>query len=221
MNAFNKCLERQYKHHNVHHTLAQLDSAITSHPTKRQLSALHRLDRINTQLILHAEKKCRKLRMGAHPYTPQTAKLGLTIEFWRALIRKHEGHNISSSYLRRTARQCDIQNYSIVTLEECIRVKRQAYKEYKSYLKVADRPSFIDDLADAIAADGDLEKSAVVRQLKSQEESRHMHKEIRSSTKEFSGAPYHMELPHATGSYISTDKEEIEKALITEYEAKY
>ena len=96
------------KYHNVHHTLATLDSAITSHPTKQQLSALHRLDRINTQLILHAEKKCRKLRMGAQPYKPQTAKLGLTIEFWRALICKHEGHNISSSYLRMTARQCDI-----------------------------------------------------------------------------------------------------------------
>lgn len=221
IHAFNTCLEKQYKYHNVHNKLTLLDTAITTQPTQEQLAALYRLDNINTQLIIHAEKKCRKLRMGAHPYTPETAKLGLTIEFWRALIRKHEGHNISSSYLRRTARQCDIHNYSIIPLEECIREKRMAYKNYKTAIKTVNRPSFLDDLADAIAADGDLERSTVIRQLKSQEESRHMHKEIRNSTKEFSGAPYHMELPSDNGPYISTDKEEIEKALMAEYEAKY
>ena len=48
--------------------------------------------------------------MGAHPCTPKTVKLGLTIEHWHALINKHEGNDISSSYPRRTALQCDIYN---------------------------------------------------------------------------------------------------------------
>ena len=149
----------------------------------------------------------------------KTAKLSLTIKFWRSLIKKHEDHNISSLYLRRTVHLCDFQNYKVITLEECICAKRKAFKEYKVRLKVADHPSFIEDLADAIAVDNDL--GTVVRQLKSQEESRHTYKEIRNSTRYFSGAPYHMELPNATGSYMSTDKEEIEKALISEYEGKY
>lgn len=35
------------------------------------------------------------------------------------------------------------------------------------------------------------------------------------------GAPYHMELSNDEGTFISTDKEEIERALIQEYEDKY
>ena len=115
------------------------------------------------------QKKCRKLRMGSLPYTPKTAKLGLTIEFWRSLIKKQEGKNVSSSYLRGTARQCGITNY---------RARAQVHCEYKNYIKIAHRPSFIDDLAYAIAADGDVERSTVIRQLKSQEESRHTHRLI-------------------------------------------
>ena len=198
-----------------------MDATIKDMPTPQQIMALNKIDNINTQLIKHAERHCRKLRMGARPFTPQTAKLGLTIEFWRALIRKLEGKNISSSYLRRTARQCGIQNYKVVTLSECKRAKAQAHRAYKNYIKIADRPHFKDDLADAIAAEGDTETSTVVRQLKSQEESRHMHRQIRNSTKEFMGAPYHMELSNDEGTFISTDKEEIERALIQEYEAKY
>ena len=106
-----------------------------------------------------------------------------------------------------------VHNYKVITLEECIHTKREAFKEYKTHLKVADCPSFVDNLADAIAADSDLERSSVVRQLKSQEESRHTHKEIRNFANDFSGAPYHMELPSTTGSYISNDKEEIEKNI--------
>ena len=145
----------------------------------------------------------------------------MTIEFWRAFIRKLEGRNISSSYLRRTARQCGIQNYRVVTLSEAKRAKAQAHRAYKCQLKTVDRPSFLDDLADAIAAEGDLERSTVIRQLKSHEETRHTHRQIRNSTKDFDGAPYHMELKNETGTYISTDKVEIEQALMQEYEAKY
>lgn len=95
VHAYNSILERQYQFHNDANKLAGLDATIKDMPTSQQLVALNKLDRINTQLIKHAERRCRKLRMGAHPFTPQTAKLGLSIEFWRALIRKLEGPNIS------------------------------------------------------------------------------------------------------------------------------
>lgn len=221
VHAFNDRLEKQYQYHNVHATLQKLDSEITTPPSPEQIRTLQRLDSINTQLIINAEKKCRKLRMGAKPYTPETAKLGLTIEFWRSLIKKLEGHNISSSYLRRTARKCNVFDYKKLSLEECKRARAKAHRAYKDYVVQADRPSFIDGLADAIAAEGDIERSTVVRQLKSLEETRHTHRLIRNSTKDFDGAPYHMELPNSQGSFISTDKEEIERALIVEYEAKY
>ena len=56
VNAFNTRLERQYKYHNVQKTLEMFDTSITITPTAAQLATLHRLDRINTQLVIHAGK---------------------------------------------------------------------------------------------------------------------------------------------------------------------
>ena len=56
VNVFNDRLERQYKFHNVHHKLQQLENEIHTTPTQAQLQALLRLENINTQLIQHAEK---------------------------------------------------------------------------------------------------------------------------------------------------------------------
>lgn len=119
---------------------------------------LVRLDRLNTQLIRHAEKKCRKIKMGAIPYTPDLSKLGLTVYVWRLIENKCEGHKVSSRYLRRKANQCGIFNYSIVPTEECRRARAIAFKEYREYASQAKmkRPAFLDDLADAIAAKGNI-----------------------------------------------------------------
>ena len=101
--------------------------------------------------------------------------------------------------------------------------RRRAFREYRIYSEHAadKRPAWLDGLADAIAAKGDLSRSTAVRQLKSQEESRHTHRLIRIETKDFVGAPLHMELEHGNGPYISTDKDEIEDDLMVEYENKY
>lgn len=183
---------------------------------------LIRLNPINTQLIRHAEKKFRKLRLGQRPYTPELNMLGLTIHFYTLLQKKREGRKVSSRYLRRISNQCNIVNYNIIPIDECIQARRQAFRVYRMYSNNAEieRPSWLDGLADSIAAKGDIPRSSAARQLKSQEESRHTHRTIRVATKDFDGAPFHMELQGKHGPYISTDKEEIEDALMHEYEQK-
>ena len=56
--------------------------------------------------------------------------------------------------------------------------------------------------------------------MKAQEESRHTNKEIKMYMNAFLGAPYDMELHGPDGPYISTDKTELEEALMIEYENK-
>ena len=79
----------------------------------------------------------------------------------------------------------------------------------------------MDGLADALAAKGNISRSSAVRQLKSQEESRYSNRTIRNAIKHFDGTPYHTEILGLQRSFVSTDKEQIENALMKEYEAKY
>ena len=223
VDRYNSILAKQYEHHNMIERLTAFENNVAYPISEQELLPLIKLDNLNTQLIRHAEKNCRKLKMGAKPYTPDLNKLGLAIHVWRLIQKKQEGCKVSSRYLRRKAHQCRIFNYNIIPTVECRRARALAYKEYRDYASQAKlkRPAFLDGLADALAAKGNISRSSAVRQLKSQEESRYSNRTIRNAIKHFDGAPYHMELPGPQGSFVSTDKEQIENALMKEYEAKY
>ena len=102
-------------------------------------------------------------------------------------------------------------------------MRADAYKNYRTYAKDSKvhRPNFIDQLIEDKIAEGDQEVANRLNEQKLQEETRHVHRRIKLSTKPFVGAPYHMELQGPRKSYISNDKDQMEQALITEYDAKY
>ena len=207
----------------MHNKLAEFERQVSIPPTSDDIRRLIKLDRINTQLVIHAEKKCRKLYMGAKPYTPEVNQLGAVINAWHVLIHKKEGKFVSSRWFKRCLKTSGAQNFSQLSIEDCIKQRSLAFQKYNSYGHQIEekRDSWLDDLADAIAAKGNISKSAAVRQLKSREESSHTYRQIRVATKNSMGAPYHMELKKDGVSYVSTDKDEIEAALIEEYETKY
>lgn len=212
VDRYDTILEQQYQHHNFMAHLEAFECSVSYPIEETDMMPLIKLDRLNTQIVRHAKKKCKKLKMGAKTYTPELHKLGLTIYFYHLLEKKQEGRKVSSRYLRRLANQCDISNYSIIPAPECRCARCTAQRAYRIYSKDAElkRPAWLDGLAGAIAAKGDIQQSSAIRQLKSQEESRHAHRTIRIATNDFDGAPYHMELQGSNGTYISTDKEEIE-----------
>ena len=85
---YNSILEQQYQHHNFLARLEAFESSVSYPINEPDMLPLIKLDRLNTQIVRHAEKKCRKLKMGAKPYTPELHKLGLTIHFYRLLEKK-------------------------------------------------------------------------------------------------------------------------------------
>ena len=135
--------------------------------------------------------------MGHKPYTPELHQLGLTLHAWHTIIKWKEGKHVHSRYLRRLAEQCDIPYYKLIPLEECRKERALQFRKYKDYSEndmELKRISFFDTLADAVAEAGNISKSAAISQLKSREELRHGHKEIRSATNDFLGAPYHKQI---------------------------
>ena len=71
------------------------------------MSTLNKLDNSITNSILHAEKKCRKLKsVSVPPYTPELNNAGKIINVWSNVIRKKKGGcNISSTYIKRIAKK--------------------------------------------------------------------------------------------------------------------
>ena len=70
------------------------------------------IDRVCTQAVLHAEKKCRKIHAGGKPYTPELNRLGRQIDAWRMIVKKKLGCNISTRKIKRAALAHDIPRIS-------------------------------------------------------------------------------------------------------------
>ena len=220
---YNKILEAQYLHHN---TLAKLEEfkLTRSDPiTDEDFDKLCKIDKVCTDAVRHAEKKCRKLYAGQKAYTPELNRLGKTIGTWHLIIKKRYGRNISSRLIKREAQQCGIPNTNFLDLDTCLDLRRSAFRVYKSYAYDSEqkRKDFLERLADDQAAAGNITKANAINQLNLNEESRRIHSNVKAATKDFLGAPYHMELQNEDGSFLSTDRDQIEIALIQEYEAKY
>ena len=101
--SFNDRLEKQYAFHHLPHNIEPFLTCTSVPNNEESFQQLVRIDRNNTQLIKHSEKRCRKLKMGHKPYTPELHKLGLTLHAWHTIIKWKEGKHVHSRYLRRLA----------------------------------------------------------------------------------------------------------------------
>ena len=221
--TFNRLLSKQYQHQN---TMAKLEHFRHLHHnplTPSDKEQLFKLDRVCTQAVLYAENHCRKIDAGGRPYTPELNRLGHIVDTWRLIVKKKLGRNISTRTISRAALAHNLPYYKNMTLQECINERAQAYQTYRTYAKQAEihRNTFFDSLSDEKEREGNTTVAKQIQQKKLQEECRRSHRNIKLTTKDFMGAPYKMELKRGNDVYLSADKNQIEKALVKEYDAKY
>jgi hypothetical protein len=72
--------------------------------------------------MLHAKKKCRKIKSGQIPFSPETALWIRRTQVYCSLLRYHNGRIRNRGNLKQTAKQCGIENCFGITVEE-IRVR--------------------------------------------------------------------------------------------------
>ena len=93
-----------------------------------------------------AEKRCRRLRLGAVPYSPELAAAGLELKLWRLVVRHKQGKNVNSRYIRRTTQQCGLSQVLRKSLDEAqqhlrnakitySKIKRNAYTSRHNFLQ--------------------------------------------------------------------------------------
>ena len=66
------------------------------------------LDKIITNVMMHAKSKCRKIRTGKVPFSPAVSRAGRILSLWDFLLRYHSGHTINRWTIRRRAMECGL-----------------------------------------------------------------------------------------------------------------
>ena len=180
---------------------------------------LNKLDRSITNSIRFAEKKCRKLRAGQVPYSPEIHEAGCIINVWNNIIRKKKGCNISTSYIRRISKKVNISiNVNDISLEECENERKIAAKKYRKLKRNAaqNREQFLQKLAEDHAKKGNTTASSVISKMTRMEELRASYRRIKMVTKPYFGATEKVLISSDSSNEeeITTDKKELKKHYV-------
>ena len=193
--------------------------------TPAQALEADEIDKLNTQAMLKAERKCRKLRMGAVQFSEATEHPRRAIAFWKYAIKRRESslrrqaglpsHEYSSRRWRRLKAKAKITIATReLTLDEMKQHLRTAYAEYKE-AKVNDADSRLE----FIKTFSEKDRARILRT----EEQRRQGRVSRQINNKLSGGSVTQVLvtdPDGTQRPVS-DKDGIEDACLSTNEDRY
>ena len=189
-------------------------------------SRFENLDELRMRALPHADKNCRKLHMGATPWSPIYQANCARIEYWTLVRNKLSGRKqVNANLLRRKAKAANITYDPSWTLEDVKAMLKSAYQEKKrNHPHASDnRFSHLDSLATAKAimgkTDATKEKNAMIRRETQRKEARlirRVNDKLRSSSLSLVIAP------DADGNWTEmTAKDDIERACLEENERRF
>jgi len=113
-----------------------------------------------------------------------------------------------------------------VPLNDCYKERNNAYKKYREIKKKAKehRRTFQDKIHDKYEKEGNDEMCKAIKAMKLKEETRYTHRRIKNATKPFGGSVHRLNIADDDapgGRRTTTDPDEIQQALMQEYEQKY
>ena len=118
----------------------RLEASIT--PGKKlnraQRREANKIDRLRTQCMLRAEKKCRKLNMGNVAFSAATDGPGKRILWWQLALKRRRGGQVSTTLWKRRKLKARIR-YPIAGMSEIEMNAKltEAYREYRTAKKDA------------------------------------------------------------------------------------
>ena len=146
--------------------LERLYVSFTTPLSKAHISELEELDKIRTTGMRKAEKQCRKLRMGNVKWSPKLQQARDRISYYKLTLSRRRGCKVGARVLQTLSRKLNENNLKLTNneLEKCLETANQDYlKVKKDHEK--ERKSFLEDLAEALEANGKGKKSKQIRHL--------------------------------------------------------
>jgi hypothetical protein len=178
--AYNTRLNSYLHNHDflpkLHHLYSTRQGTFT--PSQRQ--QLETLDRVRAEGMLHAEKKCRKLAMGNVDFSPEVDLAKKRRWVWQQVIKHLEGKRLSSSLIKRKARQCGIVGPFSVTLVQAqyhFRAADAAYDALKRHAPILRYEFLCDSAANksgAVLTEGQKAARRMLQHERQRSEARHL-----------------------------------------------
>jgi hypothetical protein len=102
-----------------HQLIERMGAAHTSSKSRWKMTKrINRIDRELGQYMRHAEKKCRKIKSGRIPFSPEASVWIKRTQVYQSLLKYHEGRIRNRGNLKRLARQCGIVDAMSISQEE-------------------------------------------------------------------------------------------------------
>ncbi len=111
-------LEEQLSRHCLIEHLGRLHTKCTSRRSFQR--GLIKLDRQSREIMLNAEKKCRRIKSGRIPFSPEAALWIRRSQVYWSLLRYHRGLIRNRGNLKRTARRCGILHCFSISIEDIL-----------------------------------------------------------------------------------------------------
>ena len=113
---YNRALQRNILRYQL---LERMINVANVHDGKEIILAkLNQLNREGEQYMQHAKKKCRWIKSGRIPFSPEALLWIRQCHVYRSLLRWHAGKIRNRGNLKHTARQCQIKNLFFLSMEE-------------------------------------------------------------------------------------------------------
>ena len=222
---FNNDYKLFLRRHHLEERLYSLQSRLTIpiHPddAKEYESILS----VRSDAIKYADKRCRRVFLGAVPFSDKMKQAMTQIELWKAVKTKQSGARYSMNKLRRLETKAGTKNTLQITPEDVTINLKKALRTYWDIKKKGDeyRASFLQSKAEDLANDNGGEPTTIYTQLIQREKLRQAHKRIKYTINNNRGGGItKVEVLSPNGDIIElTTKPLIESACIEENKLKY
>ena len=105
---YNAILKKKIQEHRLIERAGLLERSNASE--EKYIAGLIRLDDELTHYMRHAEKKCRKIKSGRIPFSPEASMWIRRTQVYRSLLKYQAGKIRNRGNLKRAARRCGIEN---------------------------------------------------------------------------------------------------------------
>jgi hypothetical protein len=184
------------------------------------------LDALRCEVTASAERRCRKLRTGQVAFSPELNASRMQIKVWLLLIAKQKNRKISSRLIKRS-----LEKANMTTEVRCLDLKRlqgRLKEEYKDYYKIKGqahqlRATALENLAEALAEQGNSDKEKMLKALRSREQQRATARKIKFLRGKIrTNSTTLVTVTDADGTKINiTQREAIEKAILDNNHKKF
>jgi hypothetical protein len=135
-------------------------------PMKEWETLIEELDQLRVEGILTSEKRCRNLKMGNVPWSPELQQSMNRIGYYqRCRLKYCAFKNVNSRTLQYWFKKCKVQ-MEVKSGNKAINRLREEFKMYNAIKKQAPEKIqlFLESLAEATAEEGDLSKENILKQ---------------------------------------------------------